>query len=205
MQALPTRRITANMALLGDARQLQRQSGDAPRGLGSWLLATADDHVFAGPIGTEEEARVSVMPNDLLRRLPAILDQQFHQSMSALHGPTRLAWRASRTRLSWRHDGLRTPSCPEAPVECPETCCAGGFPDAWAVLVGQAGISTPDQSPALQRDAPEAAGRGRIFEKTASGARRDRPQLQAALDWMREGYFVLGDAINTRRLLSRQA
>ena len=38
-----------------------------------------------------------------------------------------------------------------------------------------------------QRDALEAVGCGRIFEETASGARRERPQLRAALDWMREG------------------
>ena len=55
------------------------------------------------------------------------------------------------------------------------------------MLVGYARVSTLDQSPALQRDALEAAGCGRIFEETASGAKRDRPQLQAALDWMREG------------------
>ncbi|MCY4607879.1 MAG: recombinase family protein [bacterium] len=55
------------------------------------------------------------------------------------------------------------------------------------MLVGYARISTSDQSPALQRDALEAAGCGRIFEETASGAKRERPQLTAALDWMREG------------------
>ena len=55
------------------------------------------------------------------------------------------------------------------------------------MLIGYARISTRDQTPALQRDALEAAGCERIFEETASGARRDRPQLAAALDWMREG------------------
>ena len=55
------------------------------------------------------------------------------------------------------------------------------------MLVGYARISTLDQSPALQRDALEAAGCERIFEETASGARRDRPQLRRALDWMRDG------------------
>ncbi len=38
------------------------------------------------------------------------------------------------------------------------------------MLVGYARISTHDQSPALQRDALEKAGCGRIFEETASGA-----------------------------------
>ena len=56
------------------------------------------------------------------------------------------------------------------------------------MLVGYARISTSDQSPDLQRDALEAVGCGRIFEETASGAaKRVRPQLQSALDWMREG------------------
>lgn len=53
--------------------------------------------------------------------------------------------------------------------------------------VGYARVSTRDQSPALQCDALQAAGCERIFEETASGASRERPQLQAALDFMREG------------------
>ena len=68
-----------------------------------------------------------------------------------------------------------------------ETYSLGGFPDTYAMLVGYARISTSDQSPALQRDALETAGCERIFEETASGAKGDRPQLQAALDWIREG------------------
>ena len=55
------------------------------------------------------------------------------------------------------------------------------------MLIGYARVSTRDQTPALQLDALEAAGCERIFEETASGAHRDRPQLAAALDWMREG------------------
>ncbi len=55
------------------------------------------------------------------------------------------------------------------------------------MLVGYARVSTRDQEMALQRDALEANGCERIFEETASGAQRDRPQLAAALDWMREG------------------
>ena len=79
--------------------------------------------------------------------------------------------------------------CLETRIETlrPETYSAGGFPDTRSMLVGYARVSTTDQSPALQRDALEAAGCGRIFEETASGAKCDRPQLQAALDWMREG------------------
>lgn len=54
------------------------------------------------------------------------------------------------------------------------------------MLVGYARISTRDQTPALQRDALEAAGCERIFEETASGVQRHRPQFAVALDWMRE-------------------
>jgi DNA invertase Pin-like site-specific DNA recombinase len=55
------------------------------------------------------------------------------------------------------------------------------------MLVGYARVSTQDQNPALQRDALEAAGCDKIFEEKASGAQRDRPQLMAALDYMRNG------------------
>jgi DNA invertase Pin-like site-specific DNA recombinase len=54
-------------------------------------------------------------------------------------------------------------------------------------LVGYARVSTRDQTVALQLDALHAAGCMRVFEETASGAQRDRPQLAAALDWMRAG------------------
>lgn len=55
------------------------------------------------------------------------------------------------------------------------------------MLVGYARISTRDQSPDLQRDALLAAGCERLFQETATGARRDRPQLAAAIDYMRQG------------------
>ena len=60
------------------------------------------------------------------------------------------------------------------------------------MLVGYARVSTQDQKPALQRDALTAAGCEKLFEETASGAQRDRPQLQAAIDYMApsEGFFV---------------
>ena len=54
-------------------------------------------------------------------------------------------------------------------------------------LVGYARVSTRDQTVALQLDALHAATCGRVFEETASGAQRDRPQLAAALDYMRAG------------------
>jgi DNA invertase Pin-like site-specific DNA recombinase len=55
------------------------------------------------------------------------------------------------------------------------------------MLVGYARVSTLDQKPELQLDALKAAGCERTFEERASGAQRNRPQLMAALDYLREG------------------
>lgn len=55
------------------------------------------------------------------------------------------------------------------------------------MLIGYARVSTRDQSPALQLDALNAVGCERIFEERASGASRDRPELKAALAFMRPG------------------
>jgi DNA invertase Pin-like site-specific DNA recombinase len=55
------------------------------------------------------------------------------------------------------------------------------------VLVGYARVSTQLQDTELQRVALEAAGCGRLFVEKASGAQRDRPELAAALEYMREG------------------
>lgn len=54
-------------------------------------------------------------------------------------------------------------------------------------LIGYARVSTRDQTVAAQRDALRAASCDRVFEETASGANRERPELKAALDYMREG------------------
>lgn len=55
------------------------------------------------------------------------------------------------------------------------------------MLVGYARVSTQDQNPALQQDALSAAGCGRVYTERASGAQRDRPELKAALDYLRAG------------------
>lgn len=55
------------------------------------------------------------------------------------------------------------------------------------MLVGYARVSTQDQRPELQLDTLRAAGCERVFVEKASGAQRERPELQAALDYMREG------------------
>jgi DNA invertase Pin-like site-specific DNA recombinase len=53
------------------------------------------------------------------------------------------------------------------------------------LLCGYARVSTTEQNPRLQLDALHAAGCERIFEERASGAQRERPQLAAALDYLR--------------------
>lgn len=55
------------------------------------------------------------------------------------------------------------------------------------MLIGYARVSTRDQKPHLQLDALNVAGCDRIFEEAASGAKRERPELRAALDYMRAG------------------
>lgn len=55
------------------------------------------------------------------------------------------------------------------------------------MFVGYARVSTQDQKPELQLDALAQADCVRVFAEKASGAQRERPQLQAALDYMRNG------------------
>ena len=54
-------------------------------------------------------------------------------------------------------------------------------------FVGYARVSTLDQKPELQLEALNAAGCQKTFVEKASGSKEDRPQLQATLDYMREG------------------
>jgi len=53
--------------------------------------------------------------------------------------------------------------------------------------VGYARVSTFEQILDLQQDALTATGCKKIFTDTASGGRSDRPGLQQALDYVREG------------------
>ncbi len=54
-------------------------------------------------------------------------------------------------------------------------------------LIGYARVSTAEQDPVAQLDMLKAAGCGRTFVETASGAQRNRQELAAALDYMRPG------------------
>ena len=69
----------------------------------------------------------------------------------------------------------------------------GGLWDAVTVgcmastRLGYARISTPDQDPALQHDALDAAGCFRVFTDVASGKLERRPQLDALLEQLRPG------------------
>ena len=53
------------------------------------------------------------------------------------------------------------------------------------MFICYARVSTQEQNPKAQIDALEAAGCERIFTEKASGAQRDRPELKAAVDYMR--------------------
>ncbi len=53
--------------------------------------------------------------------------------------------------------------------------------------MGYARVSKRDQKAPLQLDALRDTGREKIFEETASGAWRDRPELNVALEFIRSG------------------
>lgn len=53
--------------------------------------------------------------------------------------------------------------------------------------IGYARVSTNDQELHLQMDAFQEAGVEKVFREHASGAKSDRPQLMAALDYLRPG------------------
>jgi DNA invertase Pin-like site-specific DNA recombinase len=53
--------------------------------------------------------------------------------------------------------------------------------------IGYARVSTDEQNPELQNDALEQAGCEKIYEDKISGAKKDRPKLNEALDYARKG------------------
>lgn len=54
-------------------------------------------------------------------------------------------------------------------------------------LVGYARVSSHEQNLSLQLDALEQTGCLKVFQEKASGAKTDRPQLEATLEYLREG------------------
>jgi DNA invertase Pin-like site-specific DNA recombinase len=55
------------------------------------------------------------------------------------------------------------------------------------MLVGYGRVSTLDQNSELQEDALHAAGCEKLFLEKVSSGKKDRPQLAAAFDYVREG------------------
>ena len=55
------------------------------------------------------------------------------------------------------------------------------------MLIGYARVSTLDQNPEMQIDALKAAGCEKIFIEKLSGAKDERPQFKAALEYIRNG------------------
>src|SRR6266545_4556222 len=60
-----------------------------------------------------------------------------------------------------------------------------------AMQIGYARVSTPEQSLALQLDALRQAGCRKVYEEIISGARVERPVLQAMLTHLREGDVLM--------------
>lgn len=59
------------------------------------------------------------------------------------------------------------------------------------MIIGYARVSTQDQNPELQLDALKAAGCERIYQEKMSGATRQRPELEACFNALREGDTLL--------------
>jgi DNA invertase Pin-like site-specific DNA recombinase len=97
------------------------------------------------------------MPKKKLRAVPGRLRKR--QVRPAVH-------KSAPAKVALRSDG-------ETPIK--------------GMLVGYARVSTIDQNLALQRDALAEAGCGKIFVEQMSGAVADRPELMAALGFMRSG------------------
>ena len=65
--------------------------------------------------------------------------------------------------------------------------------------IGYVRVSTAVQDGALQRDALAKAGCGRFFEDKASGAKSDRPGLNEALAYVREGDVLVAWKLDPRQ------
>ncbi len=61
----------------------------------------------------------------------------------------------------------------------------------FTMLIGYARVSTQDQDPELQIAALKKAGCEKVFTEQASGAKRERPELLAALDYARSGDTIV--------------
>lgn len=59
------------------------------------------------------------------------------------------------------------------------------------MLIGYARVSTQDQDTEMQRVALAEAGCEKVFTEKASGARRDRPELASALQYVRKGDTIV--------------
>jgi len=55
------------------------------------------------------------------------------------------------------------------------------------MLIGYARVSTEDQYLYMQEDALKSAGCGEVFTDIASGTKSQRPGLEKALSYLREG------------------
>ena len=62
--------------------------------------------------------------------------------------------------------------------------------------VGYARVSTTGQNLDTQLEALRAAGVVRIYQEKISGAKRDRPQLDAMLDYVRQGDVVVATKLD---------
>lgn len=57
--------------------------------------------------------------------------------------------------------------------------------------IGYARVSSIDQNLTAQLEALEKAGCGKIFQEKESGAKRDRPELERMIEYVREGDAVV--------------
>ena len=58
-------------------------------------------------------------------------------------------------------------------------------------VIGYARVSTTDQDHDVQLEALKQAGAGRIYQEKISGVRKDRPELVAMLDYVRDKDTVI--------------